>query len=219
LKGFLIDSYAISISSFTPSLTQLGQHIFYLGLAVEKLIEEGEPHPLRRLHTITLSVPPFSLPRDDFLLSMDFDFNVFVAVTSLLSQSPLENFHIYPTSSYPDQEHGFSLASELLWDSIVRAHAKTLRRVSIHQVLISFQALEMFCESCVKLEELFVVVPPWSVVSNHYLGFSSSMPIVVVCINRNNSGSPSRYPKPSGGSILTTLLVFPPPMTIPSQKL
>jgi len=101
--------------------------------------------------------PETPTPPVSFNVSPQF---ICVAIPSLLSQSPLENFYIYPTSSYPGVEHGFSTASELVWKRVLQDHSKTLRRVSIHRILVSFNVLEMICKYCSNLKELFVVVAP-----------------------------------------------------------
>jgi len=174
-------------------MPQFVQDIFDLGLKKE-FTQEEKSHPLRRLQSITLSIPPLSFPDNYEQLC--------VGIVSLLSQSPLEAFHFYPTSRWhldKDDGGGASMASESLWDKLIHNHAKTLRRVSIYQITITSKTLTMICESCMKLEDLFVVVWPGFTVSS-YSTFPSSR-FHANNINREHWSRLSPYPRPSGRSI------------------
>ena len=76
-------------------------------------------------------------------------------VVHLLSSSPLETFQVY--------SDGFSLDSPIsneLWSQLILTHGKRLLRISVHRMLISWEAIHSICVQCTKLEELFLHVDP-----------------------------------------------------------
>ncbi|TFK27718.1 hypothetical protein FA15DRAFT_585861 [Coprinopsis marcescibilis] len=87
------------------------------------------------------------------------------AVVSLLSQSPLERFHIYATSTpsdtgnFDDSVALLPLLPQFLQD-LVLTHGQRLTRFSIHRMPLGLQTIEAICRGCNNLQELFIVVEP-----------------------------------------------------------
>ncbi|KAI0062515.1 hypothetical protein BV25DRAFT_1803980 [Artomyces pyxidatus] len=73
----------------------------------------------------------------------------------LLSQSPLEIFQVYATSASYHR-----LLADRFCMRIVSMHGHRLKRFSFHRLRISLDALEHMCQTCLRLQELFVLVSP-----------------------------------------------------------
>ncbi|KAF5371581.1 hypothetical protein D9758_003430 [Tetrapyrgos nigripes] len=69
---------------------------------------------------------------------------------------PLESFQIYSTGAFFES----SSITNQFWFNLVDAHHGWLKRISVHRMLISLEAIEEICRRCRELEELFVVVEP-----------------------------------------------------------
>jgi len=121
--------------------------------ALSLLSASHTPHPLRRLHSITLSIP-FSGAYDTASSTMA----LHETFTNLLASSSLERFQIYSTSLWGDPISEGRLQTELLLRHIAETHANTLRRFSVHRILMSFDTIQIICNLCHRLEELFVVL-------------------------------------------------------------
>jgi hypothetical protein len=81
-------------------------------------------------------------------------------VTDLLSSDvPLEMFQVYSTGAFFE-----SPMTKQFWSDIVTAHQDRLIRFSVHRMLISLESIEDICKRCTRLEQLFVVVEPNSLV-------------------------------------------------------
>lgn len=103
---------------------------------------------LRELSTITLTVHPQS-PLDAWMNN----------VLSLLSASPLKDFHIYSPGAFYE-----STWTEQFWSQLVTTHGHRLNRFSVHRMLINLTAIEDICRRCPVLQQLFIVVEPESLV-------------------------------------------------------
>ena len=57
------------------------------------------------------------------------------------------------------------------WRQLILMHGKRLRRISVHRMPISLDAIRSICVQCTELEQLFLVVDPELLVRNIY--FSS----------------------------------------------
>ncbi|OBZ76446.1 hypothetical protein A0H81_03102 [Grifola frondosa] len=97
---------------------------------------------LSRLRSITLTV-------DEHTSIIAWQTNVL----TLLSQSPLEQFHISTVGGHV----GYRLSDQFCAD-IVDAHGARLRRFSVHRMRMSLEAIDDICCRCVSLEQLFIVV-------------------------------------------------------------
>jgi hypothetical protein len=76
-------------------------------------------------------------------------------VVYLLSASPLELFQIYAAGVFL-----YSPVTDELWRQLILTHGKRLLRISVHRMLISWEAIHSICVQCTKLEQLFLVVDP-----------------------------------------------------------
>lgn len=99
---------------------------------------------LRRLRSITLTIY-FQMSLKDWVKY----------VVHLLSASPLETFRIYSAGLSLD-----SPISDELWSQLILTHGQRLLRISVHRMLISWEAIHNICVQCTKLEQLFLVVDP-----------------------------------------------------------
>ena len=103
---------------------------------------------LRRLRSVTLTIY-FQMSLMDWVKD----------VVHLLSTSPLEIFQIYSAGLSLD-----SPISDELWSQLILTHGKRFLRISVHRILISWEAIHSICVQCAKLEQLFLVVDPSSLV-------------------------------------------------------
>ncbi|KAA1474576.1 hypothetical protein DENSPDRAFT_841180 [Dentipellis sp. KUC8613] len=72
----------------------------------------------------------------------------------LLSESPLEMFHIYSTENNKNHTIDPHLCSRL-----IASHGHRLRRFSVHRLRITLDTLSSVCAGCPELQQLFVHVP------------------------------------------------------------
>lgn len=100
---------------------------------------------MKRLRSITLTVRQQSQP-----LSSWFD-----DVLVLLAPAPLEVFQIYSLNTSANTP-----ATDNFCRAIVSAHGDRLVRFAVHRTWIGLDVIADICERCVKLEELYIVVPP-----------------------------------------------------------
>lgn len=75
-------------------------------------------------------------------------------IASLLSQSPLEFFHV---SSLGGELSAGGLDDEFC-TNIVTVHGARLRRFSVHRLRMTLEAVKDICTRCPNLEQLFVVL-------------------------------------------------------------
>jgi len=99
---------------------------------------------LGRLRSVTLTTY-FQISQSDWVKHL----------VHLLSASPLEYFQIYSAGVFLD-----SPITDELWSQLILAHGKRLLRISVHRMLISWEAIHTICVQCTKLEQLFLVVDP-----------------------------------------------------------
>jgi hypothetical protein len=96
---------------------------------------DSRPAVLSRL--VDLTLPTLLLPH----------------VLSTASIRRLQISRIHPVHSFPP---------DVFWGPIVADHARTLVRLCT-LISISHDVLEMICRNCIVLEELYAVIPQWSV--------------------------------------------------------
>ncbi|KAF8816309.1 hypothetical protein BYT27DRAFT_7184152 [Phlegmacium glaucopus] len=133
------------VSSSTKGILELGlegvSSKFDIATFANECISSGA---LRRLRSITLTTY--------FQVSL---LAWVKHVVHLLSASPLECFQIYSAGALLD-----SPIIDELWSQLIAAHGKRLLRISIHRMLISWEAIHSICVQCTGLEQLFLVVDP-----------------------------------------------------------
>ncbi|THU80087.1 hypothetical protein K435DRAFT_512047 [Dendrothele bispora CBS 962.96] len=71
-----------------------------------------------------------------------------------VSPPPLESFHIYSPTTFFEP----STSTSLFFHNLVSVHHATLKKISIHRMLIGMEVIERICRTCEELEELVVVV-------------------------------------------------------------
>ncbi|KAH9903262.1 hypothetical protein C8Q73DRAFT_742398 [Cubamyces lactineus] len=76
-------------------------------------------------------------------------------VLSLLSQAPLQQFHISTVGGHVDHR-----LSDEFCKAIVSAHRNRLTRFSVHRMRMSIDAIADICARCTVLQQLFVVAEP-----------------------------------------------------------
>ncbi|KAI0324544.1 hypothetical protein GY45DRAFT_1349369 [Cubamyces sp. BRFM 1775] len=99
---------------------------------------------LSRLRSITLTV-------DEHTSLSEWQHHVL----SLLSQAPLQQFHISTVGGHVDHR-----LSDEFCKAIVSAHGNRLTRFSVHRMRMSINAIADICARCSALQQLFVVVEP-----------------------------------------------------------
>ena len=99
---------------------------------------------MRSLRSITLTVHQSLEPWFDDVLA-------------LLTLAPLEVFQMY--------SHSTSVAvPNRFWRALAVAHGSRLKRFAAYRMMMGLDTIRDICESCVKLEQLFIVVAPTAMV-------------------------------------------------------
>jgi hypothetical protein len=103
---------------------------------------------LVNLRSITLTAPAYSGPRAEYLVQ-----EWFSALLVTLASSPIERLHVY--ASWDKSSHA---VPDTFVRSVAGTHKARLQRFSVHRMGLSLSAIEYLCQTCPKLEELFVTI-------------------------------------------------------------
>ncbi len=103
----------------------------------------------RRLRSITLTLHQQSRPLEPWLND----------VLTLLAPAPLEVFQMYSLNTFVAAP-----VTNTFWQALVTIHGNRLRRFAVHRMMIGLDAIRDICERCVKLEQLFIVIAPTTMV-------------------------------------------------------
>ena len=106
---------------------------------------------MQRLRSITLTLgqQPESQPLESWLED----------VSSLLAPTPLEIFQMYSLNTFT-----IGSVANRFWQTFVIAHGVRLTKFVVHRMIIGLDSIRDVCERCTKLEQLFIVIPPASLV-------------------------------------------------------
>ncbi|KAF8655023.1 hypothetical protein AX16_003293 [Volvariella volvacea WC 439] len=122
---------------------------------------------LRRLHSITLTIPEDfggtttlsgpGLPQTPSTATgiRNKAQAFYINLRNLLHGTPLTHFQVYATQTFYNLKQ-----TDTFFDQLVLIHGHRLKRLTLHRMYISLDAIHRICKNCQKLEELFIVVSP-----------------------------------------------------------
>ncbi|KAL4253257.1 hypothetical protein ABKN59_004757 [Abortiporus biennis] len=138
------DGVRVIVEASQKGLVSLGMEGISPTFDMEHFAKECHAkQTLTRLRSITLTVPITSQSTTAWMRHVEL----------LLSSSSLQHFHISTVGGEVSQEFDTKFC-----ERIVRVHGNTLRRVSVHRLRMSIEAIDLICRLCPHLQQLFIVL-------------------------------------------------------------